>query len=103
MTKKRELVTHMQRIRRRYTLEFKLEAVRQFEQGDKSLSRLGLELDIRPPLLYYWHRQKLLGRLNPESLQVEPELRRLKQALRRVTQERDTLKKAISYFGSPRS
>ena len=40
--------------RKTYTKEFKLEAVRLLEQGDKSPSDLALELGIKRTILYRW-------------------------------------------------
>ncbi len=40
--------------RNSYTKEFKLEAVRLLEQGDKSPTDLALDLGVKRTLLYRW-------------------------------------------------
>lgn len=97
----------MDKARRQYTREFKLEAVRLSEDPDRSAASVARELGIRSKLLYRW-RQELLkhadevfpghGKL-PES---QEEARRLRRELERVTQERDILKKAIAIFSQER-
>jgi len=44
------------RQRQRYNREFKLEAVRLLEQGQKPAAQLALELGIRRNLLYKWQK-----------------------------------------------
>jgi transposase len=57
---------------------FKLEAVRLIELGDKPVTQIAKELGIRRTQLYHWRS----------------ELIRLRRELKRVTMERDILKKA---------
>ena len=93
--------------RRKYTREFKLEAVRLSEDPDQSAAEVARALGIRPSILYRW-RQAFKsegadafpghGKL-PES---EEEVRQLQRELERVTQERDILKKAIAIFSRER-
>jgi transposase len=84
--------------RRRYTEEFKAEAVQMVLDGHSVGSvcqRLGLS---SPTLLYRWKRQLLRqGGVAAESLEVR--VRQLEAELRRVERERDILKKALSIFG----
>ena len=105
MTNKYGPVTHLEEIRRRYRPEFKLEAVRQFELNKKPPKELAFELGINYCLLYAWRRKKLEGKLRPQAegprIPDLQELRYLRQTVRRLTRERDLLKKAISYFTSP--
>ena len=81
--------------RRRYTEEFKAEAVQMVLDGHSVASvcaRLGLS---RATLLYRWKRQLLReGGVAVECL--EARVRQLEAELRRV--ERDILKKALSIF-----
>jgi transposase len=97
----------MDKTRRQYTREFKLEAVRLSEDPDRSAASVARELGIKPKLLYRW-RQELLEHANeafpghgrrPES---EEAVRQLERELERVTQERDILKKAIAIFSRER-
>jgi transposase len=87
-----------------FSKEFKIEAVRLLEQGDKSASELALSLGIRRNQLYKWQEQlrgkgdaafRGKGRLPADQ---ESEIVRLRRELARVTEERDILKKAAAYF-----
>ena len=91
--------------RKRFTKEFKLEAVRLLESSGRPGSEIARELGIRRNQLYKWqteHRAK--GRRafpgrgpHPESLD---ELTRVQRELKRVTEERDILKKAVAFFAT---
>jgi transposase-like protein len=89
--------------RKRYTKEFKLEALRLMEGSGKPASEVARELGIRRNQLYKW-QEKLSAHGNeafPGSGRrpaKEDEVSRLKQELARVKEERDILKKAAQYF-----
>jgi len=94
----------MSQKRRQFTREFKLEAVRLVNSG-RSVSKVAAELGIRPDMLRTWKRQvegtdslKEVFRGHGRVTSQEQELRRLRQELARVTEERDFLKKAAAYF-----
>lgn len=90
-------------VRRSYTREYKLEAVRLATTGERSITQVAHDLGIDRKTLYKW-RQKLAadpqqafpgkGRLKPE----DEEVRRLRRALARAEQERDFLKKAALWL-----
>ena len=105
MTHKRQFVTHLEEIRRRYRPEFKLEAVRRFELNQVPPKKLATELGIHHCLLYAWRRRNMEGKLQPQAAQPPlrdlRELGYLRRTLKRVTKERDFLKKAITYFTNP--
>jgi transposase len=85
-------------VRRRYTQEFKEEAVRMVLDGHSVASvcqRLGL---TSPNLLYNWKR-KLVSQGGAAAVGLEARVRELEAELRRVEQERDILKKALAIFG----
>jgi transposase len=93
----------MERKRKKYTREFKLEAVRLSEESELSLVELAAELGIHANTLSKWRREYAVdgqdafpgqGNLKP----ADEEVRRLQRELARVKEERDILKKAISYF-----
>jgi transposase len=96
--------------RRKYTREFKLEAVRLVQKGNTA-ARVAEQLGIRSDMLRYWKQQVEAGELNqtevfPGSGKVanaEQEVRRLRRELELVTQERDFLKKAAAYFAKERT
>jgi transposase len=87
----------------RYTEEFKREAVRLLELGEKPASQLALELGVKRTLLYRWRDQlkkkgdAAFSRGRPRNDQLT-ELQRLKKELKEVKEERDILKKAAAYF-----
>jgi transposase len=84
--------------RRRFTEEFKAEAVQMLLDGHTASSiceRLGLS---GVNLLYAWKR-RLLRRGGPAAVGLESRVRELEAELRRVMRERDILKKALSIFG----
>ena len=88
-----------------YSKEFKLEAVRLLNEGNKPASELALELGVKRTLLYRWRDQlqnkgdsaftNKRGRPKNESL---CEIEKLKRELKAVKEERDILKKAAAYF-----
>ena len=84
--------------RRRFTEEFKAEAVQMLLDGHSASSvceRLGLS---GVNLLYAWKR-RLLRQGGPAAVGLESRVRELEAELRRVERERDILKKALSIFG----
>jgi transposase len=74
------------------------------ELGQKTAAQLALELGIRRNLLYKW--QKELGAKGDQAFHgpgrkatgEQSEVARLKAELKKVTEERDILKKAAAYF-----
>ena len=89
--------------RKHFTREFKQEAVRLLEQGQRPAAAIARELGIPRNRLYKWQAQ-----LAKEGATAFPgsgrragpaeELARLKRELERVKEERDILKKAAAYF-----
>ncbi len=73
--------------RARYTLEFKLEAVRMVK-GGQSLAAVAKILDIRPQTLHNWIKAEQQGRLggagSPAVSAEQMEIARLKAELARV-------------------
>ena len=96
--------------KRKYTREFKLEAVRLVQKGN-SASRVAEQLGIRCDMLRHWKQQVEAGELNKTEVfpgqgrvaNADQEVRRLRRELELVTQERDFLKKAAAYFAKERS
>ena len=86
------------RPRRRYTAEFKSEAVQMLLDGHTAASvcqHLGLS---SPTLLYRW-KQDGVRQGGVMAVGLEARVRELEAELRRVERERDILKKALSIFG----
>ena len=97
-----------ERKRERFSKEFKLEAIRLLELGQKPATQLALELGIARNRLY--KRQEQLGKVGKEHAfrgpgrkpEDEPsENERLRAALKRMTEERDILKKAVACCAGP--
>ena len=92
------------RKRRRFNREFKLEAVRLLELGQKPATQLALELGIRRNVLYKWQRdfhgkgEAAFPGQGGKRVDQRGEVARLKAELKKVTEERDILKKAAAYF-----
>ena len=90
--------------RQRFSKEFKVEAVRLLELGQKPPTQLALELGVRRNQLYKW-KEQLAGKgagafrgPGRRPAASEGEVTRLKRELAKVTEERDILKKAAAYF-----
>lgn len=93
-----------ERVRQRFSREFKLEAIRLLGKSDKPATQLAMELGIPRNRLYKW--QKELGTKGETAFQgsgrkpasQQSEVEQLKVELKKVTEERDILKKAAAYF-----
>lgn len=84
---------------KRYTDEFKVAAVKQVTERGHRVTEVATRLGITTHSLYAWIRR--YGGTNgtaQASSDQAAELRRVKTELRRVTEERDILKKAAAYF-----
>lgn len=89
--------------RQKFTREYKLEAVRLSREGAKSVARIASELGIRAEQLYKWRRDFERDGLvafpgNGKINSHDEELHSLRRDLKRVTEERDFLKKAAAFF-----
>lgn len=89
--------------RQRFAAEFKREAVRLLDAGERPASELAIDLGIRCNQLYRWKAE--IARSGEMSFpgsgrkaDQDSEIARLKRELTRVTEERDILKKAAAYF-----
>jgi transposase len=86
---------------KRYTEEFKIEAVKQVTDRGYSVAEVADRLGATTHSLYTW--LKKYGAPNPrqaDKSDLEAENARLKSDLRRMTEERDILKKAAAYFAN---
>ena len=82
---------------KRYSDEFKAEAAKQVIDQGRSVREVSTRLGVSIDSLYAWVREQ---RKAPATRQVDASLaaenRRLQAELKRVTEERDILKKAVS-------
>ncbi|KXS46165.1 MAG: transposase family protein [Marinobacter sp. T13-3] len=84
---------------KRYSEEFKIEAVKQVTERGYKVSDVSRRLGITSGSLYKWI--KLYGDPGSQHQHIteqQDELRQLRAELRRVTEERDILKKATAFF-----
>ena len=88
------------RKRRAFTAEFKAEAVRLCKVGDRSIAQVAADLDIVGTSLREWVRRADIdaGQGPPGALTTDEreELARLRREVRRLSTEREILKKAAA-------
>lgn len=98
----------MARPRKTYTPEFKLAAVKMITEQKLSVAEVARRLGVSQSLLHTWKKAVTTdgadafpgsGHLTP----VEEENRKLKAEVKRLTAERDILKKATAFFASQTS
>ncbi len=88
---------------KRYPEEFKTEAVKQVVDRGYSVASVATRLDITTHSLYAWIKKYGPdSSTNKEQSDAQAEIRRLQKELKRVTDERDILKKAAAYFAAVR-
>ena len=89
--------------RRKFTREFKLEAVKLVKDRGVSYARAAEDLGVHPTQLRNWvkaqaddpqHSFPGQGQMKPE----QSEIARLKREVAKLNAERDILKKAAAYF-----
>jgi transposase len=89
------------RTRRRFTAEFKVQAVRRLLDGGKGLTEVATELGLSPGQLSGW-RSEHLAAGSAEVLAArkaeQAELQRLKRENKRLEEEVEILKKATAFF-----
>jgi transposase-like protein len=95
------------RKRRSFTPEFKAEAARLCEQGDRSIGQVAKDLDLTEGSLRNWvKRAEEAGESAPnESLgeTERAELNELRKRVKRLEMEREILKKAATFFAKENS
>lgn len=82
-----------------YTEEFNIEAVKQVTERGYPAGEVANRLGVNPNSLYAW--LKKYGPGPQHATQVDDqqeEIKRLRNELKGVTEERDILKKATAYF-----
>jgi len=86
---------------KRYTEEFKAEAIRQVTERGYSGTEVAKRLGVTRKTFYGWLKQAGATRASRRAEaggELERENLRLKAELKRVQEERDILKKAAAYF-----
>lgn len=82
----------------RFTEDFKIDAIKQITERGYSVSDVSQRLGVSTHSLYAWMKRYSASPGGVARDDQSSEIRRLKQELARVTEERDILKKATAYF-----
>lgn len=83
----------------RFTDEFKRDAVAQIVDRGYAVSEVAERLGVSTKSLYTWKAQFAKpAKVREAEADLADEVRRVKKELARVTEERDILKKAATYF-----
>jgi transposase len=96
--------TEMSEKRRRFTSEFKAEAVKLSERGDKAIRQVAADLGIHEKELHRWRRenrqsQKAGTTFAPgNGRSRDEELAQLRKENQQLRLEREVLKKALGYL-----
>lgn len=89
--------------RRKFSREFKVEAVRLIKERGVSVAQAGRDLDVHENVLRKWMRELSAdpshafpghGQVKPEQLEID----RLRREVAKLKAERDILKKAAAFF-----
>ncbi len=89
--------------RRKFTREFKLEAVKLIRERGVTVAQAARDLGVHGTVLRRWVREGTAdlpqafpgqGQMKPEQLEIE----RLRREVTKLKAERDILKKAAAYF-----
>lgn len=89
--------------RRKFSREFKLEAVRLIKDRGVAVAQAARDLDLHENVLRKWVRELSAdpqqafpghGQMKPEQLEID----RLRKEVAKLKAERDILKKAAAYF-----
>ena len=96
-----ELEVHMEK--RKFSREFKIEAVRLITERGVSVAQASRDLDVHATVLRKWVKAFSVdpkdafpgkGQMKPEQLEID----RLRKEVAKLKAERDILKKAAAYF-----
>jgi transposase len=89
--------------RRKFSREFKLEAVRLVKDRGVAVAQTARDLDLHENVLRKWIREAISdpqhafpghGQMKPEQLEID----RLRKEVAKLKAERDILKKAAAFF-----
>ncbi len=90
--------------RRKFSREFKLEAVKLVTQRGVSVPQAAKDLDVHENVLRKWVRelreapQEAFPGQGEQKVQDDAEIARLRKEVAKLKMERDILKKAAAYF-----
>jgi transposase-like protein len=91
--------------RKKYTKEFKLEAIRMYENSERTAAEIEKELGITPGLLSRW-KQKLENIPKKEEafpgngklMDTDARIRQMEREIFQLKQDKDILKKVLEMF-----
>lgn len=90
------------RARRKFTPEFKAEAVRLCKIGDRSVRQVALDLDLTETALREWVKRAdedgSTASADSVTSSEREELKELRKRVKRLEMEREILKKATAFF-----
>ena len=96
------------RAKKKYSLEFKLEAIRLSHESGKPISQVARDLNINPAFLYRWRDE--IRKEGTKAFPGKPgrsvkspenaEIIRLRKQVKQLTDERDILKKTLVFFAA---
>ena len=90
-------------MKKQYSVEFKIEAVKRLEKTGEPLSKVARELGVSPTTMHGWVQKYKespetpfpgSGHLKPE----DEKMRKLEKEIRDLKEENEILKKATAYF-----
>jgi transposase len=95
----------MEKTRRKYSKEFKMEAIRVYENGERSTAEVERELEITPGLLWKWKReleqQPNKGdafRGQGKRTETEERIRQLERENAMLKEDKEILKKVLKMY-----
>ena len=88
------------RIRRRFTREYKAQAVQRVIESGRPLADIAVELDVSPGQLSQWRNEQLAAGSAEALAQKadEAEMLRLRREVKRLEDENLILRKAAAFF-----
>ena len=90
------------RVRRNYTEEFRRDAVVMIEREGLTAAEVSRRLGVNVNLLRKW-REKYGKENRVSDMDVQDELRQLREENRRLRMEREILKKAAAFFANEKN
>ena len=88
------------RHRRKFTPEFKSEAVALVEAADGNIAQVAKELGVAESTIGNWVRRAREEAAGAPTAEERAEIRELRRELGRVERERDLLAKAVAFFSA---
>lgn len=92
-----------EKVRRRHSVEFKKEAVRQLEtRGNRTVADVAAGLGISPNQLHTWRNEYGAAKAEQRAVRggetLEEEVQRLRRENQSLKADREVLKKSIAFF-----